>query len=138
MGNKILLAGFILQIVAFSFFIFMAWKFHVRLSQQSTMISGWAKYMYALYGASVAILVRNIVRIVEYPQGSDGFIASHEVMLYIFHAFLMFCVILVFLVVHPGSLVAARRSAKIGPSDSMTLIEQEDGVVSHGRTSKQS
>lgn len=34
--------------------------------------------MYALYAASIAVLIRNLVRIIEYAQGSQGFIASHE------------------------------------------------------------
>ena len=102
----------------------------------NNLTGAWGKYMCALDAASIAILVRNIVRIVEYSQGSDGFIASHEMMLYIFDAFLIFCVVLTF---HPGRIIkAGSRSAKVVPSDSMALIVQEDDIVSHGRVSKKS
>jgi RTA1 like protein len=69
-GGNVVLGDLILQVVVFAFFIFIAMRLHLRLNQHPTIIShnldaGWARYMYALYAASAAILVRNIVRTVS-------------------------------------------------------------------------
>lgn len=58
--------------------------------------------MGALYVSSVLILVRSVVRVVEYIQGMDGYILSHEAFLYVFDGLLMFLVLLVFVLVHPS------------------------------------
>ncbi|KAI9738719.1 MAG: hypothetical protein M1834_008224 [Cirrosporium novae-zelandiae] len=134
-GMDVVLGGLVFQVVVFGFFVFIAWKFHVRLRQGPTTVSRypgppWEKYMYAIYAASVAVLVRNIVRIFEYAQGSDGFVATHEAMVYIFDAFLMFFVILTFAAVHPGRLVrAANRFVEELPRGSMALIDSDTGTV---------
>lgn len=61
---------------------------------------------------SVVFIVRNAVRIVEFIQPSDGFIATHESMLYLFDgSFMLFAVLMLF-VVHPGLLFKAARRAK--------------------------
>lgn len=86
--------------------------------------------MWALYAVSIAVLVRNIVRIVEYAQGGEGFIVTHEVMIYIFDAFLMFFVVLIFAVIHPGWLVrAVDRAGKARPRDSMALLDGTGSAI---------
>jgi hypothetical protein len=51
------------------------------------------------------MIVRSIVRAVEYLQGQGGFVISHEVFIYLFDALPMFLVMLLFAVIHPGRLV---------------------------------
>jgi hypothetical protein len=51
-------------------------------------------------------MVRSIFRVVEYLQGFSGYLLSHEVYLYVFDAVLMFCVMVIFNVVHPSEVVA--------------------------------
>ncbi|CAI4233480.1 AMM_1a_G0000080.mRNA.1.CDS.1 [Saccharomyces cerevisiae] len=46
--------------------------------------------------ASVLIMVRSIVRIVEFIQGFDGYIITHEYFIYVFDAVPMFLVVLAF------------------------------------------
>jgi hypothetical protein len=134
-GVKVVLGGLIFQVIAFAFFVYVAWKFHVRLNREPTMISRdpavrWKRYMWALYAVSIAVLVRNIVRIVEYAQGGEGFIVTHEVMIYIFDAFLMFFVVLIFAVIHPGWLVrAVGRAKKARPRGSMALLDGAASVI---------
>lgn len=67
--------------------------------------------MHVLYFASLLILVRSVVRVVEYIQGNTGYILSHEVFLYIFDATLMFIAIAVFNFVHPSQLIPGRKRA---------------------------
>lgn len=58
------------------------------------------------------MLVRNIFRIAEYTQGHEGVIARHEWFIYTFDAAMMWLVIIVYAVVHPGRL--ARQVGKAG------------------------
>lgn len=58
-------------------------------------------------------MVRSIFRVVEYLQGFDGYLLSHEYYLYIFDAVLMLCVIVIFNVVHPSEVVALMRGGNV-------------------------
>ena len=63
----------------------------------------------ALYVASLFIMVRSMFRVVEYIQGRGGYLMSKEVWLYIFDGVLMFCVTVLFNVVHPSIAVPGRK-----------------------------
>jgi hypothetical protein len=43
-----------------------------------------------------------VLRVVEYVQGTYGFVMSHEVFIYVFDGLLMFVLLGVFLIVHPS------------------------------------
>jgi hypothetical protein len=73
----------------------------------------WRKHLIALYAASVLVMVRSIFRVVEYLQGFDGYLLSHEYYLYIFDAVLMLGVMVLFNVVHPSEVVALVEGGKI-------------------------
>ena len=82
----------------------------------------WKKHMAALHSSSVLILIRSIIRVVEYIQGTDGVILSHEVFIYVFDGLLMFFVMVIFVVVHPsevncllgrGSVMTAKGGLKV-------------------------
>jgi high-affinity Fe2+/Pb2+ permease len=116
LAQNIILGGLFIQIVAFGFFIFVALLFHKRMHASPTYKSTqsdmpWEKHMHVLYFASSLILVRSVVRVVEYIQGNTGYILSHEVFLYIFDATLMFIAIAVFNFVHPSQLIPGRKRA---------------------------
>ncbi|KAG9587610.1 hypothetical protein KCU97_g8707, partial [Aureobasidium melanogenum] len=61
---------------------------------------------------SVLVLVRNIFRIAEYVEGSDGPIGHSEVYLYIFDSALMAGLMWAFVIVHPGRLLRAIKKLK--------------------------
>ena len=114
LAQNIILIGLFIQIVAFSVFVLVALLFHKRMhaapTYQSTQLSmPWEKHMKVLYFASMLILVRSIVRVIEYIQGNDGYILSHEYFLYVFDASLMFIAIVVFNFVHPSEMLPGRR-----------------------------
>ncbi|CAD6449346.1 2d63f000-a528-4b1f-a631-a82cccd10f02 [Sclerotinia trifoliorum] len=139
MGNKVILGGLIFQIIAFCFFLFMAWRIAARFDQNQENYPGsnryvestWKKYFRALYAASILLIVRNLVRAVEYAQqvnsggftyatrnddGSLTYIGKHtmtigdrEAYLYVFDAALMFLVVLIFLIIHPGKFIKDNR-----------------------------
>jgi hypothetical protein len=58
--------------------------------------------MWALHASSILVLIRSIVRVVEYAQGESGFIMQHEAFIYVFDGLLMFAVMTIFLMIHPS------------------------------------
>ncbi|RDW56354.1 hypothetical protein BP5796_13229 [Coleophoma crateriformis] len=152
-GNKVILGGLVFQLVAFAFFLLMAWRISVGFAKRQEnfgdgrhLQSGWRKYFWALYTVSVLFIVRNLVRAVEYAQqaSSGGFsfatrtadgtlhyltkhtatLGDNEIYLYIFDATMMFLVALTFLLVHPARLIKRARTAK-----GEKLLSMETGVT---------
>lgn len=116
-GKNIVIGGLVVQILFFGLFVITSMIFHVRLARAPTaasLASPWAKYMWALYGASLLILIRSLFRIFEFAGGSDGELMSKEFYIYIFDAALMFLCMCVFNVVHPGAIIGGKKDAKRG------------------------
>lgn len=65
-----------------------------------------------MYTTSVLVLIRNIFRVAEYVEGSDGPIGHSEVYLYIFDSALMAGLMWAFVIVHPGRLLRAVKKLK--------------------------
>ncbi|KAH9208746.1 putative RTA1 domain protein [Leptodontidium sp. 2 PMI_412] len=110
-GEKMIIAGLFVQIVFFGCFVITSSIFHIRLnrSQKSHSLPSsipWRKHMWTLYIASILILARSIFRVVEYLQGSKGYLLSHEFYLYIFDATLMFFTMLLLNWVHPSEIAS--------------------------------
>lgn len=127
MGANIVIGGLIIQIVIFGFFVVVAMLFHLRLRKNPTVAAcdpglNWQKHLYVLYFTSAIILIRNLIRVIEYSQGNDGYIISNEWMLYIFDAFFIFLVVSAFFLVHPNKLLGARRYAAAAPNDSESFM----------------
>jgi hypothetical protein len=116
-GSHIILAGLILQIVIFGFFIVVALVFHLRVramptSQSQNPTIPWQKYLYILYITCGLILLRSFVRVAEFVEGFEGNIIEHEVYLYVFDAVPMLAVMVVFSIWYPSNFSAlARRKA---------------------------
>lgn len=113
LGQNLILVGLFAQITAFGIFVLVAILFHKRLhahptSTSMTMEALWKKHIYALYFVSFLILVRSIVRVVEYLQGQGGFIMWHEPFLYIFDATLILLAVITFNVVHPSEIIPGK------------------------------
>ena len=65
--------------------------------------------MRILYVASVLILIRSLLRLEEYAEGTTGYVLSHEMFLYIFDAVPMLCVMVLLNLVHPSEVYALLR-----------------------------
>lgn len=114
LGQDVILAGLFIQIIAFGIFIYVAILFHRRMLAHPTYESTqqnmpWQRHLYVLYFVSLLIMIRSVVRVVEYIQGNAGYILSHEVFLYIFDGTLMFVAVAVFNIVHPSGLLPGRK-----------------------------
>lgn len=110
-GKNIILIGLFIQIIFFGLFLICGGIFHyriVRTPTPSSVQNNWLKYMYALYGAGFLILVRSLFRVLEFTQGHDGTIQTHEVYLYVFDGVLMFGVMAMFNAAHPGELIGRK------------------------------
>ncbi|KAF3015980.1 hypothetical protein E8E15_001418 [Penicillium rubens] len=114
LGEKIVVAGLIIQVLFFGFFIITSAIFHIRLykspNQQSLVLSGiWQKHMTVLYVASMLIMIRSIFRTVEYAMGNNGYLLRHEVFLYVFDGLLMFAAMLLLNFIHPSEMISLSR-----------------------------
>lgn len=87
----------------------------------------WQKHLYALYVASMLILVRSVFRVIEYVMGNNGYLLKKEVFLYIFDAVLMFLCMVWLNMVHPGEIHSgkSRKEKKARRQDEG--FEMEDG-----------
>jgi hypothetical protein len=73
--------------------------------------------MFVLFAASMLVMVRSVFRVVEYLQGFDGYLLSHEVYLYIFDGLLMFIMMALFNWIHPAEILSHQHKAtRVGVS----------------------
>ena len=118
LGANIIVGGLVLQLIFFGIFIAVAAAFdrtmHVRPTARSTKpeLASWRRHLKVLYAVSGLIMVRNIVRVVEYAQGNSGYLLGHEVFLYIFDAVLMLLVMVILNVRHPSEVMAFAKGGK--------------------------
>jgi hypothetical protein len=114
-GQWVIVAGLCVQLVFFGAFVITSLIFHIKIIRSPTVESerfmnkhgsiwprDWRGVLFACYSASVLILIRSVYRLVEFVQGNDGYVISHEVFLYVFDAAMMFLVMGVMNVFHPS------------------------------------
>lgn len=111
LGENIIITGLVVQIFFFTCFVITAGLFHYRMkccptAKSIETSSLWKRSIHSLYVGSVLIWVRCVFRLIEYAQGNDGYLMSHEVFLYVFDATLMCGVMVLFAVVHPSEINA--------------------------------
>jgi hypothetical protein len=115
-GKKAVLAGLIFALVVFGLFVWVAAVFHRRLDAEPTAVVmecprlGWKKYMWAIYISCGMLMVRNLVRTIQFGSEKGSALNTEEVYIYVFDAALMACSIGLLIVLHPGRLV--RRAQK--------------------------
>ncbi|KAF2855746.1 RTA1-domain-containing protein [Plenodomus tracheiphilus IPT5] len=119
LGNNVILAGLGIQVVFFAIFMIVTVVFHIRITKRPTSTSlaiaaPWERLLWVLYFASVLIMVRSLFRMMEYAQGSDGFLMQKEMYVYAFDATLMFNVAAVFCLYHPGGTLIAYKKLDDG------------------------
>ncbi|CAI7639617.1 unnamed protein product [Penicillium viridicatum] len=118
-GKKVVLAGLIFSLAVFCFFIWIAASLHRRLLRNPTNILAmnnlnWQRYMLAIYAACFALMLRNLIRTIQFGASKDSALNQKEVYIYVFDGFLMFFSMVVLGVYHPGLLIKkARRLAKV-------------------------
>ncbi|PWY91493.1 RTA1 like protein [Aspergillus sclerotioniger CBS 115572] len=121
-GQNVIIGGLFVQILFFCFFLVVAGIFQRRIYRHPTVRSEspsipWRKHFFSLYASSFLILVRSIVRFIEYVQGQNGYVITHEAFIYVFDAVPMFLVLCILIRVHPSEingLLGKSRVAAVG------------------------
>jgi hypothetical protein len=108
-GEKIVIAGLVIQILCFGFFVVTCVGFHRRVNKfptERSLVFGspWRKHLRILYAANLLILIRSVFRLIEYAMGNNGYLLRHEAFLYVFDGTLMLAVMVLFNVIHPSGL----------------------------------
>jgi hypothetical protein len=78
-GNNVIIAGLWIQVAFFGLFVVASAMFHMRLAKAPTQASRnrpWTKHLISLYIVSGLILVRSVMRCIEYMQGYNGYICK--------------------------------------------------------------
>ncbi|EAW17804.1 RTA1 domain-containing protein [Aspergillus fischeri NRRL 181] len=128
-GKKAVLVGLVFALVVFGVFVWVAAAFHRRLDAEPTAVVrecprlGWKRYMWAIYVSCGMLMVRNLVRTVQFGSRKGSALNTEEAFIYVFDAALMAGSILVLVVWHPGRLV--RRAQKATKASQM-CVQMED------------
>ena len=116
LGANIIIAGLALQLIFFAFFVVVAVAFYraMRVLRPNTaeceIAANWQRQLKVLYAASGLLIMRNVVRVVEYAQGNGGYLLRHECFLYVFDAVPMVAVMAMWNFWHPSEITAFAKS----------------------------
>lgn len=128
-GATIIIVGLFIQLFCFGVFIIIAVSFHRSIHKCPTGRSSsgvpWKKHMMALYLGSLLIMVRSVFRAIEYLQGFDGYLLSHEAYLYVFDAALMFIFMVLFNWIHPAEITAIINNGGFGGGYKMDAVSPD-------------
>ncbi len=130
LGQKIMLIGLFVQLAFFGFFLVISivfWKRTRSSPARYTLRYGkhsWYSLLMLLLTAAAVIILRCVYRIIEFGQGNTGYLATHEVFLYLFDAVPMLGVQIMFHVIHAGDVFPpnfAMRKVTDDESDTIRL-----------------
>lgn len=106
-GRDVVLAGLGLQLGAFGFFVITSLRLTVLLKTQLRDVSlpkerNWQLFLTVINVANILILIRTVLRLVEYAMGNRNYLLDHEWFFYAFDSVLMLLVVVLFIICHPG------------------------------------
>ncbi|KAH8879794.1 RTA1-domain-containing protein [Thozetella sp. PMI_491] len=133
-GNYLIVAGLLSQLVVFAGFMLCCIVFHHRF-RAKLLITGthtsipWQSCLNMLYTTSLAIMVRNIFRVIEFFMGDAGYLSSTEWPTYVFDGALMFLVMIGFFIWYPSHLQPAERNSMIELTSDGASISGHNPVV---------
>lgn len=108
-GENMIIGGLFVQIVFFACFVLTSTVFQFRLNKRERRNPQfshipWRKHLYTMYAASILILIRPTIRVLEYIQGNNGYVLRHEWFQYVFDASLMFLTMMLLNWNHPSEI----------------------------------
>ncbi len=107
-GTKIYTAGLAIQQLFVAGFFVLLVIFHMKMAKGVGRADrpGWQKITYAMYASLLLISIRIIYRLNEFAvEGGNVQLVTHEAYLYILDATLMFLCLLIWNVIHPGTIL---------------------------------
>lgn len=128
-GQHIIVAGLFIQLAFFGIFMLATVIFHIRIQKVPTAKSAdlylpWMRHIRVIYAASVLIMIRSIMRVIEYIAGNTGYILRHEAFLYVFDGCLMLAVVVLYNIVHPSEITVSYRQRITAARDDMVLEDK--------------
>ncbi|CAM1510928.1 Fc.00g084410.m01.CDS01 [Cosmosporella sp. VM-42] len=135
-GEYIVVAGLILQVLIFAIFMWFGLTFNLRfrahLKRTGAVIDvPWQSFFNMMYLTSLAILVRNVFRVVEFIMGQDGYLFENEWPTYVFDGALMFLVMVAFYIWHPIKLQRSSRESMIELTSDAASSAEHGGAAKH-------
>ncbi|UPL00139.1 hypothetical protein LCI18_011073 [Fusarium solani-melongenae] len=129
LGRTLIISGLIVQLVALGLFLIITSVSHrlvrtIRADYKMTGMLSASRYFQATYMVGGAMMVRSLVRGIEYLQGEGGYIISHEVFIYALDAAPMVFVAAVYVFIHPGKLLWDAKQQK-GESERLEMSDYE-------------
>lgn len=126
LGENVILAGLVLQIVIFLFFCTIALAFHIRLRENVTAkimhnMVPWQRFLLGLYLVSMLITLRNVIRAIEYGMGQDGYFLENEWTTYVFDAAPMAVVLMICMVWYNSGVGERQRTYSLESLSTMPL-----------------
>lgn len=121
-GNGLIRASLLLQIVLFALFISLEVVFHLRLVKSRIKHAKLYTIVALLYASSALILIRNIYRCIEIWQGYTGYLQRHEAFFYVFDAGLMLVNSIMLNVAHPAKYLPTSNEVYLA-KDGATELE---------------
>lgn len=119
LGKDILLVGLFVQLGFFGFFLVIAIVFDRRMTSTGLHHAvpaygryTWRNLLYVLFAAAAIVIGRCIFRVIEFAQGQEGYIVTHEAFMYLFDTVPMFLVQCVFSMFHGGEVFPGPRAGK--------------------------
>ncbi|KAH7408844.1 RTA-like protein [Cadophora sp. MPI-SDFR-AT-0126] len=113
MGQMTMLGGLFVQLLFFGFFLLVSLIFFIRMrnSPARYAIPKYGKHtgvslLRLLFATAGLIILRCIFRAIEFGQGHASYLASYKAYMYLFDAFPMFVVQVMFHVIHVGDVFA--------------------------------
>ena len=103
-AKGIVIAGLMIQIFMFGFFIVISMVFEKRMKRAPTSDVPYTHHLHPLYAVSWLIMVRSVFRVIEYGLGQKGYLLANEWPLFVFDAVPMVCVMIIWAVWHPGTI----------------------------------
>ncbi|KAI1372153.1 RTA1-domain-containing protein [Hypoxylon crocopeplum] len=108
-GNGVVIASLVLQLVWFGFFVVVACMFHRAMHLVPTASANqpevrWRSYLYTLYVVSLLVMIRSLFRAIEFIEGSSSDIQRSEAYFYIFDGLLMWIAVIYLHWKHPSEI----------------------------------
>ncbi|KAE8369930.1 RTA1 like protein-domain-containing protein [Aspergillus caelatus] len=116
LGQKVTIVGLFVQLLFFGGFFSLSVVFHQRiqkLKRVRVLSMPYGPLLYVLFGVSLLIILRCLFRIIEFCQGNDGYLASHEVFMYVFDTLPMFVVQTVFHFLYPANVLGEKAYSEL-------------------------
>ncbi|KAI0123680.1 RTA1 like protein-domain-containing protein [Xylariales sp. AK1849] len=138
-GNHIIVAGLALQVLMFAGFMWCCLHFNIRFRAHlvetgATCDIPWQSCLNMLYSTSLAVLVRNVYRMVEYIMGKEGYLEAHEWPTYTFDGALMLLLMICFFIWYPNRLLPSARDSMIELTSDGTSSAEHSRPVKHSES----